>query len=105
MSYEAWGDGEDLPECGDCEQAARDYEALEKVTGDLTQLVARLAHSLSKAAPDHDLPAKALDYLQREGLTGSPLRETPNALAQADAACGVSPGAMGWASNGTTEEE
>ena len=29
----------------------------------------------------------------------------PNALAQADAACGVSPGAMGCASNGDTEDE
>ena len=28
-----------------------------------------------------------------------------NALAQADAACGVSPGAMGCASNGDTEDE
>lgn len=28
-----------------------------------------------------------------------------NALAQADAACGVSPGAMGCASNGETEDE
>lgn len=31
--------------------------------------------------------------------------ESSNALAQADAACGVSPGAMGCASNGDTEEE
>ncbi len=65
--------------------------------GDLVSLVNRLAHSLRKAVPSHDLPEKALDYLQREGLIGSPLRETANALAQADAACGVSPGAMGSA--------
>lgn len=43
----------------------------------LTQLVLRLSQSLRKAEPTHDLPAKALDYLQREGLCGSPLREEP----------------------------
>jgi len=42
---------------------------------DLAALVRRLVHSLSKAAPDHDLPAKAVDYLQRKGLQGSPLRD------------------------------
>lgn len=71
MSYEVWGEPEEYPECPHCEENA-------KVTDDLAQLVARLAHSLRRAAPDNDLPAKALDYLQREGLAGSPLRETPN---------------------------
>lgn len=47
--------------------------------GDLAALVAQLVRALRKAAPEHELPARALDYLQREGLTGSPLRETPNA--------------------------
>jgi len=42
---------------------------------DLAALVRRLVHSLSKAAPDNDLPAKAVDYLQRKGLQGSPLRD------------------------------
>lgn len=37
-----------------------------------------------------------------EGTAGKPL--TLNALAQADAACGVSPGAMGCASNGDMED-
>ncbi|HJV72703.1 MAG TPA: hypothetical protein VJ654_00650 [Noviherbaspirillum sp.] len=42
---------------------------------DLVALVRQLARSLSKAAPDHALPAKAMDYLQRKGLQGSPLRD------------------------------
>jgi hypothetical protein len=42
---------------------------------DLAMLVRRLAHSLRQAAPSNDLPDKALDYLQRKGLQGSPLRK------------------------------
>mgnify|MGYP001567229262 CR=1 FL=1 len=45
---------------------------------DLAALVRRLAHSLRKAAPDNDLPEKALDYLLRKGLQGSPLRKVSN---------------------------
>ena len=45
---------------------------------DLTALVARLAHSLRQATPDNDLPEKAVDYLRRKGLQGSPLRDVPN---------------------------
>lgn len=44
---------------------------------DLSALVRRLAQALCKASPDNDLPAKALDYLQRKGLQGSPLRSAP----------------------------
>lgn len=78
MSYEVWGEPEEVPECPYCEEAAKDYAALEKTTDDLAMLVAQLVRALRKAAPEHDLPARALDYLQRAGLTGSPLRETPN---------------------------
>jgi hypothetical protein len=46
---------------------------------DLAALVARLAHSLRQAAPDNDLPDKAVDYLRRKGLQGSPLRKVANA--------------------------
>lgn len=42
---------------------------------ELAALVRRLAHSLRKAAPDNELPDKALDYLKRNGLTGSILRD------------------------------
>jgi cell division protein FtsB len=42
--------------------------------GDLSALVRQLVHRLRKAAPDNDLPEKALDYLKRKGLQGSPLR-------------------------------
>lgn len=48
---------------------------------DLAQLVKQLAQALRKAAPNHVLPAKALDYLRRQGLQGSPLRAAPAAPA------------------------
>lgn len=41
---------------------------------DLAMLVRRLAAKLAKASPGDDLLAKALDYLTRAGLNGSPLR-------------------------------
>jgi hypothetical protein len=63
------------PECAACEQAQKDYADLERVTDDLTMLVVRLARSLRKAAPDNKLPAQALDYLKRNGIEGSPLRD------------------------------
>ena len=43
--------------------------------GDLAMLVARLARKLRKAAPADELPAQALDYLNRNGLKGSQLRK------------------------------
>lgn len=45
------------------------------VADDLSTLVTRLAHALHNAAPGNDMPAKALDYLRRQGLEPSPLRE------------------------------
>ena len=60
------------PECSACERAQKDYANLERVTEDLAALVRKLAHSLRKAAPGNDLPEKALDYLKREALQGSP---------------------------------
>ena len=41
---------------------------------DLAMLVRQLVHSLGKAAPDHTLPARAVDYLKRHGIQGSILR-------------------------------
>ncbi|RMS14519.1 hypothetical protein ALP72_02113 [Pseudomonas coronafaciens pv. coronafaciens] len=41
---------------------------------DLSALVRQLVQHLRKASPDNDLPGKALDYLKRKGLQGSPLR-------------------------------
>ncbi len=78
MSWEAWGDPEDPPELPDGWLCEEDAEDLQRNVGDLAMLVAQLVRALRKAAPEHDLPARALDYLQREGLCGSPLRETPN---------------------------
>lgn len=43
-------------------------------TDDLAMLCQRLARALRKSAPDNELPEKAMDYLQRHGLQGSPLR-------------------------------
>lgn len=63
------------PECSSCERAQKDYANLEMVTDDLAALVRRLAQSLRKAAPDNDLPEKALDYLKRKNLQGSPQRD------------------------------
>ena len=69
---------DDRPECQSCEEAAKDYEELEKVVGDLALLVKRLSHSLRKASPDNALPEKALDYLKRKELLGSPVRKVSN---------------------------
>lgn len=41
---------------------------------DLAALVARLARELRRAAPGNDLPDRAVDYLKRHGLQGSPFR-------------------------------
>ena len=54
-------------------------EQSEKVVDELAQLVKQLVQSLRKATPDAELPAKALDYLKRKELCGSPLREVYNA--------------------------
>lgn len=45
------------------------------MVGELAMLVARLARKLRKATPGDELPAQALDYLNRNDLNGSPLRE------------------------------
>lgn len=52
----------------------RELAAKNSVTDDLVALVARLARALRKAAPDNDLPEKALDYLKRSGMHGRVLR-------------------------------
>jgi len=62
------------PACGACERAQQDYAELERVTDDLAALVRQLVRSLREAAPQHALPDKAMDYLKRKGLQGSPLR-------------------------------
>lgn len=67
------------PECSACERAQKDYAELERVTDDLAALVRRLAHSLKKAVPSNDLPEKAMDYLKRKDLQGSPLRDEAEA--------------------------
>ncbi len=59
-------------------QPAQSEQPEAGVVDDLSALVARLARSLSKAAPDNKLPADALDYLKRHALTGSPLRDESN---------------------------
>lgn len=41
---------------------------------DMRLLIARLSLALKKINPDHELPAKAIAYLQKHGLIGSHLR-------------------------------
>lgn len=59
-------------------------EDLQRNVDDLAMLVAQLARALRRAAPEHELPARATDYLRREGLCGSPLRASPNIVPLVD---------------------
>lgn len=51
-----------------------EHERLSRQVTDLAMLVTRLARALHKASPLNTLPDKAMDYLKRQGLLGSPLR-------------------------------
>ncbi|MDX4955914.1 hypothetical protein [Delftia acidovorans] len=73
--------------------AAAAPQAPEARVDDLAALVKRLVQALRKAAPNHVLPAQALDYLKRQGLQGSPLRAA-DAAPQAPAAPSGLP--SGW---------
>ncbi|GHC72961.1 hypothetical protein GCM10007320_09210 [Pseudorhodoferax aquiterrae] len=82
-SYDPDTGGTDFPGDGaeyvqELEEIAESLRALaplpEPRVDDLAHTVRRLAHSLRQAAPSNDLPGKALDYLKRHGLQGSPLR-------------------------------
>lgn len=79
MTFEEWQEN-NAPNGGayDIEMQRAGWDGRKQQVEDLTALVARLARHLRKAAPEQDLPEKALDYLLREGLCGSPLREVPN---------------------------
>jgi hypothetical protein len=52
----------------------RERDTLRAEVDDLSALVRQLVHSLRKSAPGNELSEKALDYLKRKGLQGSPLR-------------------------------
>ena len=57
----------------------RASKAAQAMTGDgtvddLSMLVRQLVHALRKASPDNALAERAMDYLKRKGLQGSPLR-------------------------------
>lgn len=54
---------------------------------DLAMLVKQLVRELRTAAPGHALPEKAMDYLNRNGLAGSPLRAASNDLPPVDLSC------------------
>jgi hypothetical protein len=47
---------------------------------DLAMLIRLLVRALSGASPDNRLIPRALDYLKRKGLAGSPLRAAPTPL-------------------------
>lgn len=61
--------------------------------GDLAALVKRLARELRKAKPGNEMSDQAMDYLKRQGLLGSPLRD---ALALEAPAAGVQAVRDGW---------
>jgi len=63
------------PYCGGCEMAQEDYKELEKVVDELSLLVRRLAHRLKKLDNNNELSSQATDYLTRNNLTGSLLRQ------------------------------
>lgn len=46
----------------------------EKELDEMAMMIRKLAQALRKAAPEHDLPQKALDYLKRKGLQGRVFR-------------------------------
>lgn len=62
-------------------------------TDDLVALVENLAQALSAAAPGNDLAGHALDYLERNGLQGSPLQA---AEAAPQAPAGVQAEPVAW---------
>lgn len=68
MSYEAWGEPDEIPECPYCEENAG-------IAEELAMLVKRLVHALRKAAPDNDIAEKALAYLKENGFEGTTFRQ------------------------------
>ncbi|AMW64508.1 hypothetical protein QIT80_gp48 (endogenous virus) [Pseudomonas phage phiAH14a] len=79
---ESVGDSQEIYSLS-CALAQRTGEVRElaAIVDDLCALTKQFAQSLRKAAPGNDLPEKALDYLRRKGLQGSPMR---NRVAAAD---------------------
>lgn len=63
------------PHCGGCEMAQEDYKELEKVVDDLSVLVKRLVREVKKYDYNNELSSQAMDYLSRNNLAGSPLRD------------------------------
>lgn len=82
MTFEEWQEKHG-PNGGayDIEMQRAGWDGRKQQVEDLSALAARLVRALRKAAPEHNLPALAMDYLQREGLCGSPLRDAPNYFA------------------------
>jgi len=77
------GEDEELVECLWCGGStplqtavgACCWEEWKQEIGDLSMMVRKLASSLRKAAPNNDLPDRAIDYLKRKNLQGSILRD------------------------------
>lgn len=55
---------------------------------DMAAVIRQLVRSLRKAAPDNEVAKRAMDYLKKHGLEGSPLRATPPTPAPAPATGG-----------------
>ena len=58
-------------------------EQSENVVGDLSYLVKQLVHSIKMDRPDNVLAERAMDYLKRKELCGSPLRDETEKLRDA----------------------
>jgi hypothetical protein len=67
-------DVEDLQELVERHRSDRPAQD-ENQVDDLAALVRQLVYSLKKSQPDSDLAKRAMDYLVRQGLQGSPLRD------------------------------
>jgi len=50
--------------------------ALEAQVADMAMLIKQLSQALNQATPNHAAAKHAMDYLQRNGLAGSSLRDT-----------------------------
>lgn len=94
-TIEFWREALDLPAMTPAEheaQALREPRHPEIVlVDDLAMLVRLLVHSLRKHSPDNETARKAVDYLRRHELQGSPLRTT--ILSPAPDAASVQPSA------------
>lgn len=59
----------------DIEMQRAGWDGRQGQVDELAMLIKRLAHQLQKTPLNNDLAGKAMDYLKRENLIGSPMRD------------------------------